>query len=63
MYRLLALPVLALTLSACVTQQDVGRGAVGAGLGCVAGEIIRDGQCVEGAVLGGTSAVVGGRIR
>jgi hypothetical protein len=63
MCRLLALPALALLLAGCVTQGDVNRGVIGAGIGCVAGEIIRDGQCVEGALLGGTTAVVGGRIR
>lgn len=64
MNRKFIIPAIALVagLSACVTNQDLVRGGVGAGLGCIAGEIIRDGQCVEGAVLGGGAAVLGGRL-
>ncbi|WP_371155015.1 hypothetical protein [Jannaschia sp. 2305UL9-9] len=64
MYRTLALPALALVtlLAGCVTNDDLVRGGVGAGLGCLAGEIIEDGACVEGAVVGGGAAVIGGRL-
>ncbi len=44
------------SLSACSElgiESDVERVAVGAGAGCVVGEIYRDGRCVEGAILGG----------
>lgn len=45
-----------MAVSACSElgiESDVERVAVGAGAGCVAGEIYRDGRCVEGAILGG----------
>ena len=44
------------SLSACSElgiESDVERVAVGAGAGCVVGEIYRDGRCGEGAILGG----------
>ncbi|WP_139212252.1 hypothetical protein [Jannaschia pohangensis] len=64
MHRKFILPALFVVgaLSGCVTQGDLVRGGVGAGLGCVAGEIIEDGRCVEGAVVGGGAAVIGGRL-
>lgn len=45
-------------LAACNTSGDLERGLIGAGLGCAAGEIIRDGNCVAGAVVGGTAGVI-----
>lgn len=62
--RKFAIPAVGLVflLSACVTNDDLIRGGVGAGLGCLAGEIIEDGKCVEGAVVGGGAAVIGGRL-
>ncbi len=45
-----------MAVSACSElgiESDVERVAVGAGAGCVVGEVYRDGRCVEGAILGG----------
>jgi len=40
-------------LSGCVTTPDMRNAAVGAVIGCVAGEVIQNGQCVTGAAIGG----------
>ncbi|MGB3554608.1 MAG: hypothetical protein WBA25_08215 [Jannaschia sp.] len=65
MHRTLVLPAVAIValLSACVQQGDLASGAVGAGIGCLAGEVIEDGKCAEGAVLGGAAGVATNRIR
>ena len=42
---------LVLTLAAC--NPTLERAAVGAAIGCVAGEVLVNGRCVEGAVVGG----------
>ena len=40
-------------LSACdEVNTDLERAVVGAAIGCAAGEILADGRCVEGAVVG-----------
>ena len=50
-----AIPLVAITLvmglSACNSTLE--RAAVGAVIGCVAGEVFVNGRCVEGAVVGG----------
>jgi hypothetical protein len=50
-----AFPLLAMALvmglSACNSTLE--RAAVGAAIGCVAGEVLVNGRCVEGAVVGG----------
>ncbi|WP_308915274.1 hypothetical protein [Jannaschia sp. LMIT008] len=51
---------LILSLSACVTDSDVRNGVGGALVGCAVGEVVDD-ACAEGAVIGGTGAVVAGR--
>lgn len=42
---------LAMALGACNSTLE--RAAVGAAIGCVAGEVLVNGRCVEGAVVGG----------
>ncbi len=41
-----------LGLSACLNN-DAERALVGAGIGCIAGETLVNGRCVEGALAGG----------
>lgn len=49
-------------LSACdELNSDLERAAVGAAVGCVAGEVIVDGKCVEGAVIGGAAGALSDR--
>lgn len=46
-------------LAACdEIDSDLERAAVGAAIGCVAGEVLVDGKCVEGAVVGGATGAV-----
>ena len=46
-------------LAACdEIDSDLERAAVGAAVGCVAGEVLVDGKCVEGAVIGGAAGVI-----
>ncbi|BDW85163.1 MULTISPECIES: hypothetical protein [Roseicyclus] len=50
-----SLPVIAIALvmglSAC--NPTLERAAIGAAIGCVAGQVLVNGRCVEGAVIGG----------
>jgi hypothetical protein len=39
-------------LFACVGDTTLDRALVGAAIGCAAGEVLVDGRCVEGAILG-----------
>lgn len=39
-------------------DSDLERGIVGAGVGCIAGEILIDGACVPGAIAGGAGGVL-----
>lgn len=39
-------------LSACSQGTDLERALIGAGAGCLAGEIIDDGECLVGAAVG-----------
>lgn len=49
----------ALGLAACdEIDSDLERAAVGAAVGCVAGEVLVDGRCVEGAIVGGAVGAV-----
>ncbi|AXI41616.1 hypothetical protein [Sulfitobacter sp. SK011] len=42
-----------LGLSACdELNSDLERAAVGGAIGCAAGEVLADGRCVEGALVG-----------
>lgn len=46
-------------LAACdEIDSDLERAAVGAAVGCVAGEVLVDGKCVEGAVVGGAVGAI-----
>ena len=46
-------------LAACdEINSDLERAAVGAAIGCVAGEVLVDGRCVEGAVIGGAAGAL-----
>lgn len=50
-------------LSACdEVNSDLERAAVGAAIGCVAGEVLVDGKCVEGAVVGGAAGALSNNI-
>ena len=53
MSRILILPaaIAALSLAAC-GDDNIERAVVGAAIGCAAGEVLVDGRCVEGAVVG-----------
>ena len=43
----------ALGLAACAdVDTDLERAVVGAAIGCAAGEVLVDGRCVEGAIVG-----------
>lgn len=46
-------------LAACdEINTDLERAAVGAAIGCVAGEVLVNGRCVEGAVIGGAAGAL-----
>jgi hypothetical protein len=46
-------------LSACdEVDTDLERAVMGAAIGCAAGEVLADGRCVEGAVVGAGVGVV-----
>ncbi|WP_299649604.1 hypothetical protein [uncultured Jannaschia sp.] len=54
MHRKFLIPALALVagLSACQQGSDFERAAIGGAIGCAAGEIISDGNCVAGGAIG-----------
>ena len=57
--KTLALFVSFVGLAACDRlDNDLERAAVGAAIGCAAGEVFLDGKCVEGAIVGGAAGVV-----
>ena len=46
-------------LSACdEINSDLERAAIGAAIGCAAGEVLVEGRCVEGAVVGGAAGAL-----
>lgn len=47
-----------LGLSACSQGTDMERALIGAGAGCIAGEIIDDGECLVGAAIGGAAGAL-----
>ena len=47
-----------LGLSACSQGTDLERALIGAGAGCLAGEIIDDGECLVGAAIGGAAGAL-----
>lgn len=55
MQRLIATILVSSTfgLFACdEIDSDLERGVIGAAIGCAAGEVLVDGRCVEGAIVG-----------
>jgi hypothetical protein len=55
MRKLVALLIVSSTfgLAGCVTpRSDLERAVVGAAIGCAAGEVLVNGHCVEGAIVG-----------
>lgn len=54
---LLALAAI-LGLSACSQGTDLERALIGAGAGCIAGEVIDDGECLVGAAIGGAAGAL-----
>jgi len=49
---------LVLALGACQQGSDLERAAIGGAIGCAAGEIIDDGNCVAGAGLGAAAGAL-----
>ncbi|MEO1536531.1 MAG: hypothetical protein AAFR73_02275 [Pseudomonadota bacterium] len=47
-----------LGLTACSQGTDLERALIGAGAGCLAGEIIDDGECLVGAAIGGAAGAL-----
>ncbi len=47
-----------LGLSACSQGTDLERALIGAGAGCLAGELIDDGECLVGAAVGGAAGAL-----
>ena len=52
MHRILVALGLTAALAACQQGSDFERAAVGAVIGCAAGEILEDGNCIPGAAIG-----------
>jgi len=55
MQRLVAITLVSSTLglSACdEVDSDLERAVIGAAIGCAAGQVLVDGRCVEGAIVG-----------
>ncbi len=47
------------TLAACdEIDSDLERAAVGAAIGCAAGQVLVNGRCVEGAIVGGAAGAL-----
>ncbi|MEM6386961.1 MAG: hypothetical protein AAF718_12085 [Pseudomonadota bacterium] len=48
-----------LVLAACdEVDSDLERAAIGAAIGCAAGQVLVNGRCVEGAVVGGAAGAL-----
>jgi len=45
-------------LSACDHHSNLENAIMGAAIGCAAGEVIKDGKCVQGAVVGGAAGAM-----
>jgi hypothetical protein len=58
MKKSLALVALAAVMGLSACNSTLERGLVGAAIGCVAGEVLVNGRCVEGAVVGGGVGVL-----
>lgn len=53
MKKTIPLAAVAMVLGLAACNPTLERAAVGAAIGCVAGEVLVNGRCVEGAVVGG----------
>ncbi len=53
MKKLIPVTVIAMVMGLSACNSALERAAVGAAIGCIAGEVLVDGRCVEGAVIGG----------
>ena len=60
MNRTFIIPALALvaSLAACQQGSDFERAAVGGAVGCAAGEILSDGNCIAGGAIGATAGAL-----
>ena len=47
-----------LGLSACSQGTDLERALIGAGAGCLAGELLEEGECLAGAAVGGAAGAL-----
>ncbi len=47
-----------LGLAGCNSGSDIERAIVGAAIGCAAGEILSDGECITGAAIGGAAGAL-----
>ena len=56
---ILALLGSAFSLSACINaNSDLERAAAGGLIGCAAGQVLANGRCVEGAIIGAGAGVL-----
>ncbi|CUH39361.1 hypothetical protein JSE7799_02086 [Jannaschia seosinensis] len=60
MSRTFIIPALALVgaLAACNQGSDLERAAVGGAVGCAAGEVLSDGNCIAGGAIGATAGAI-----
>lgn len=60
MHRTLLIPAAALLtfLAACNTGSDLERAAIGGAVGCAAGEVLSDGNCVAGGAIGAAAGAL-----
>ncbi|WGH78043.1 hypothetical protein [Jannaschia ovalis] len=60
MHRTLLIPAAALLtlLAGCYAGSDLERAAIGGAIGCAAGEIIEDGNCVAGGAIGAAAGAL-----
>lgn len=47
-----------LALAACNQGSDLERAVIGGAIGCAAGEIYEDGECITGAAIGATAGAL-----
>jgi hypothetical protein len=47
-----------LSLAACNQGSDLERAVIGGAIGCAAGEIYEDGECITGAAIGATAGAL-----
>ncbi len=51
-----------LLLSACNSGSDIDRAIIGGAIGCAAGEIYEDGECLTGAAIGASAGALADNI-